>query len=657
MAFFQIPSPDLSNLSLGGAVLHLLESYGFTSDERYVVVRGTYTDDADPTFGLHYGVWLYDVQSRTYISNFNEQIAGVENAREIDVCEIQTAGKSNNLFAVALVETKGNDDSYLVSLLNGEIISPNLIQSISGEEIDVNIERFLLSDDGRFLAIQTSSEQMAAENAPDTNDSSDIYLLDLQNDTITRVSYVGGSEVTDPTYLQDIHIVNSTVKLAFVTDAAFVSPSKIDVNSKATSAEANLRSDAYLWSSTFNDDGLTGDFSFELLSLDSDNKAAGFVDRDNRVQITDAGSIFTSSAENIVENDVNQSNDSFFIDNQGQVERFVSSSGEELDSGSVFLSANNSGRFISYLSTSPQISGDTGAQQLVMHDSELNTAEVVSQNGQLANNWVIGGTVSSSGYSVAFTSPADNLTAEPLEATAGGLFLSLSDAIPISGHVYHWSSHKLIDDVSVTLSKQVDDVQIELVSTNTDAIGEFTLATNAAEDKNLVAAKEITDNDENRVITSADALAALKIAVGLNPNSSLDIPASPYQMIAADVNKDGRVTSADALQILKIAVGLSDAIPQEWLFVNEAEDFWDESADNGEGDFTMTNKEVSWNSEGLSFVASQNLNANFVGVLLGDVNGSWSAPENAGELPSEYFAQLESAGVGPAHQWFDFTIA
>jgi len=657
MAFFQLPSPDLSDLSLGGAVLRLLESYGFTADERYLVVRGTYTDDGDPTFGLHYGFWLFDVQEREYVSNFNVQIAGVDNAREIDVLDIQTSGTSSNLFAVALVETKGTDDTRLVSMANGQIISSNLIHSVSGTEIDAKVERFLLSNDGRFLAIQTSSEQLAAEDAPDTNDSSDIYLLDLKNNSIARVSYVGGSEVTDPTYLKDIYVEGDTVSIAFVTDAAFISPSKIDLNSQNLNSEANFRSDAYVGSSTFNDDGLTGDFSFDLLSVDTDGKAAGFVDRDNSVQITATGGIFTSSAENITLDDINESNDSFFIDYQGQVERLVFETNNELDSGSVFLSASENGRLIAYLSVSPEVSGNTGAQQVVVYDRGLKTTEVVSQNGQLANNWVTGGTVSPSGYSFAFTSSADNLTSEPLEATAGGLFLSLSDSIPLSGHAYHWRSHELITDVSVVLSEKFNGVANELASATSDAAGEFTLFSDLNGEKLLTAAKETTANDKNRVVTSADALAALKIAVGLNPNPDAALPVSPYQMIAADVNKDGRVNSADALQILKIAVGLSDAIPQEWLFVSEAEDFWDESADSGEGAFTLTNKDVEWNSEGLAFNPSQDINPNFAGVLLGDVNGSWSAPEGSKELSDGYFKGLEEAGIGPSYQWFSVIVA
>ena len=71
----------------------------------------------------------------------------------------------------------------------------------------------------------------------------------------------------------------------------------------------------------------------------------------------------------------------------------------------------------------------------------------------------------------------------------------------------------------------------------------------------LTAARGTTDT--GNAISSADALAALRIAVGINPNSDPDgagplspLKLSPYQLIAADVNKDGKISSADALAIL-----------------------------------------------------------------------------------------------------------
>ena len=531
MAFFQLPSPDLSNLSLGGSVLRLLEAYGFTADEQDVVVRATYTDDGDPSFGLHYGVWLFDIDSREYGVNFNELIAGENNAREIDVLQIQTSGTSENLFAIALVETKGTGDTRLVSLSNNEIVSNNLIHTVYGEELDIKIEDFLLSEDGRFLAIQTSSEQLAAENAPDTNDSSDIYLADLHNNSITRISYVGDSEVTDPTYLKDIDINGNLVKVAFTTDAAFVSPSKIDINSTAVSTQANSKSDAYIWSSEFNDNGLSSSFSFELVSMDYEGKASGFVDRDNNIKITNQGAIFTSSSENISENDVNESSDTFFIDNNDDLTR-IEFEENELDSGSIFLSSSDDGRFISYLSISTEISAGTGAQQLVVYDQELGTTEVVSENGSLANNWVTGGVLSSSGYSMAFTSSADNLSDEPVAASAGGLFLSISEDIPIQNYTIDFDQNGEADALTDGLI-----LFRYLFGFTGDALTNDAMAINSPltpeEVENyLVSAYQIADIDGNGNIDAlTDGLLVLRYLFGFTGDALVD------SALAIDANR------------------------------------------------------------------------------------------------------------------------
>jgi hypothetical protein len=510
MTFFQLPSPDLSNLSIGGSVLRLLEAYGFTADEQYVVVRATYTDDGDPSFGLHYGVWLFNIDSREYVVNFNELIAGERNAREIDVLQIQTSGTSENLFAIALVETKGTGETRLVSLSNNEIVSNNLIHTLYGEELDIKIEDFLLSEDGRFLAIQTSSEQLAEENAPDTNDSSDIYLADLHNNLITRISYVGDSEVTDPTYLKDIDVNGNLVKVAFTSDAAFVSPSKIDINSTRVSTQSNSKSDAYIWLSEFNDNGLSSSFSFELMSMDYEGKASGFVDREDNIKITNQGTIFTSSSENISENDFNESPDTFFIDDNDELTR-IKYEENELESGSIFLSSSDDGRFISYLSISAEVSAATGAQQLVVYDQELGTTRVVSENGSLANNWVTGGVVSSSGYSMAFTSSADNLSGEPVAASAGGLFLSVSENIPIQNYTIDFDQNGEVDALTdgLLLLRYLSEYRGDSLTNN--AIANNSPLTPEEVESHLVSAYKIADIDGNgNVDALTDGLLVLR---------------------------------------------------------------------------------------------------------------------------------------------------
>ena len=139
--------------------------------------------------------------------------------------------------------------------------------------------------------------------------------------------------------------------------------------------------------------------------------------------------------------------------------------------------------------------------------------------------------------------------------------------------------------------------------------------------------------DSGNAISRADALAARRIAVGLNPNPDPDgtgpktAPAiSPYQIRAADVNGSGTVTSADALAILRMTVKLSTALPQEWFFVEEKRDFWDEANQK----FTLSRTSANWDRTITADPA--NGPVNLVGVLKGDVNGSWTPPAGSQDL-------------------------
>jgi len=63
---------------------------------------------------------------------------------------------------------------------------------------------------------------------------------------------------------------------------------------------------------------------------------------------------------------------------------------------------------------------------------------------------------------------------------------------------------------------------------------------------------------------TADALDALKLSVGISASRGN----SWKELIAADMNQDGRVTAANALKILKASVGV-DAIEPAWVFVSD----------------------------------------------------------------------------------------
>ena len=152
-------------------------------------------------------------------------------------------------------------------------------------------------------------------------------------------------------------------------------------------------------------------------------------------------------------------------------------------------------------------------------------------------------------------------------------------------------------------------------------------------------------SDIGNAITSADALAALKIAVGLNPNpgsGSSQSPVSPFQIIAADVNADGRVTSADALGILKIAVHMTTAATPQWMFVDETRDLSGLSRTNANWDHNIIASLQGDTTE------------NLVGMIKGDVNGSWTPPTGTQYVETtdpNHFTYLYNTLHIPLSEW------
>ena len=239
----------------------------------------------------------------------------------------------------------------------------------------------------------------------------------------------------------------------------------------------------------------------------------------------------------------------------------------------------------------------------------------------------------------------------------------LEDAVILSvmGHVYHWSSHALMQDVRIRLlntrNAGHDD---DMMESQTDQLGRYNIDFVAITDDRdliIVAERELVSVDSKKVVTSSDALAALKIAVGINPNIDPDgggprqpVPVSPYQFIAADINRDGRVTSADALEILKNAVNLPTAISSEWVFVPEGYSFWDDDTDEGRGAYSVDNESISQIPSSISLTVSNAGSANFVALRLGDVDGSWEGA-GAATLAQNYFEALADIGISPLSQW------
>ena len=179
--------------------------------------------------------------------------------------------------------------------------------------------------------------------------------------------------------------------------------------------------------------------------------------------------------------------------------------------------------------------------------------------------------------------------------------VSVATALDICGSVTFWKTGAAIADVSSTFAS-------DSMTTGTDGlyqhldmvVGAYTLTSTKS-----------SGTSESNAIKANDALAALKIAVGMNPNAD-GSAVSPYQYLAADVNHDGQVKAADALNILKMAVKLSTAPEKEWLFVPESV-----------GSEAMSRTNVVWPDNPIPVTLDMDQELHLIGIVKGDVNGSW----------------------------------
>jgi hypothetical protein len=128
--------------------------------------------------------------------------------------------------------------------------------------------------------------------------------------------------------------------------------------------------------------------------------------------------------------------------------------------------------------------------------------------------------------------------------------------------------------------------------------------------------KAPTDTKKADAVNLTDAIAILKMIVGLNVNSN-NTPLSPYQAIAADFDQSGDVGLTDAIGVLKMVVGLSAPTPT-WKYYDDtklASTYTSAQSLNPKG----------WTTTAvMSDTGTADSSVKLVGVLTGDVDGSWT---------------------------------
>jgi len=141
----------------------------------------------------------------------------------------------------------------------------------------------------------------------------------------------------------------------------------------------------------------------------------------------------------------------------------------------------------------------------------------------------------------------------------------------------------------------------------------------------LVLARPVSEGEKagaGAAVNLQDAIAILKMIVGLNVNSG-STALSPYQVVAADFNRDGSVALTDAIDVLKQVVGLAAPSPS-WVLLDQTKVASTMTMETYNTDATKL-KAGGWMSQTLSVDLEKTSELKLAGVLTGDVDGSWAA--------------------------------
>jgi len=237
----------------------------------------------------------------------------------------------------------------------------------------------------------------------------------------------------------------------------------------------------------------------------------------------------------------------------------------------------------------------------VLAGDEIAVADITA--GNLA--FITAADAAGAGYASFTYSVSDGTAYSATPAT-----MTVNAGYSLTGSVTFWGDGSPMSGVGVTVSGQ---------SGTSATDGSFALEAIVDEDGTVdVAATksgiDLIDKSESG-LTLTDVLSGLKLYLGKSLPESYS---SPYNYIAADFDASGDISLTDVLNMLKYYLGkpTTNDVKPEWAFVDVAD-----AATNA----SSLNK-TSTTPHAIDQDISADETIELVGILRGDVDGSWEAP-------------------------------
>jgi len=332
--------------------------------------------------------------------------------------------------------------------------------STTGTEGDYSSMHAKISGDGQFVVFQSSASTLVSN---DTNNKEDVFLYDIQTETVTRISVgMGGVEAnghSDKASISDDGCVVAFESGAdnlvandtnarddiFVYDCTTSTITRVSVDAAGVEADSGASTPsisgdgqfvAYMSGST----NLVPNDTNDEIDIFLHNRSSGSVQRVSVAtngdeanwssyspSVTNNGTfvVFHSLASNLVPNDTNGRTDVFIYDLSNSVIERISVDSNETQGvggpsfsfdGSAWAAVSADGRYVSFLSHFTNlVANDTnGFADTFVRDRVAGTTvrvSIDSAGNQQNNSSYFDSAISDDGRFVAFTSAASNLVA------------------------------------------------------------------------------------------------------------------------------------------------------------------------------------------------------------------------------------------------------
>ena len=218
--------PSVNHLTSDGSSYVLgTSAAGFSNDGTLELIEVNVRDIGYGYSGIRKGYFVYDVGSDTYYEwDFAKELANALSLQPSDISlyDASITGTKASFSVVVSYKTEGGSETEArkIALFEGKlVVSPDILEQISGESANAGINNLKIEDDYIFFA--TAAFNINTNPELDANEVIDVYRLSIIEETIERVSTVEGLELTGHSSIEDTFITQEWVGVLFSSQSAF----------------------------------------------------------------------------------------------------------------------------------------------------------------------------------------------------------------------------------------------------------------------------------------------------------------------------------------------------------------------------------------------------------------------------------------------------